>query len=119
MCAIDRTPFQSSNPTPKPAPAKPPVSEEVQPAPIQPIESIDQPEEFRCLWRMDPFAADIILKKFEQAGIQFEVVQLEMLEPRRIENIVSGYPPMKQIDVYVHMDDKEKAMEIITADWKV
>lgn len=114
MCAIDHTSLESSKPAPAPVKPKQKVLKEVQPAPIPEAENIPKPEDFRCLWRIDAFDADRLLKQFADAGIRFRIEQI-VSQP----SIIDQRPPILKVDVHVHWDDEEKAMKIIGADWKV
>lgn len=65
------------------------------------------------------FDAARLLEKFVEAGIEFQIEQFDIPEPARSEYMAAGCSLRKQIDVYVHLDEKEEAMEILAADWKV
>jgi hypothetical protein len=122
MCAIDQTPLESNNPAPAPPPAEPQSSDEVQPVPspqdetpAPEAEDPDMPEGFRSFGKRDPLEAASLLKQFEDAGIRFQINRVE----ERVFSSRGGYRSIGMIKIYVHLDDEEKAHQIISADWKV
>jgi hypothetical protein len=115
MCAIDHTLLEPSNQAPVATPPLATPAEDVQ-LTNEGAENIHGPEYFRCLWRIDTSDADKLLNHFMNAGVRFRIEQVAT--PQRMMMSL-GYPPMPKVNVYVHLDDKEKAMKILAAEWKV
>lgn len=121
-CPIDENPLESTDPKP-PAPA--PASEPAPVAPPQfviahsPAESA-APHGFRSFGRFDPFEAEHLLKKFTDAGVRFQIdnIQKRVFTPGGLYS-GPGYVTKNWIEIFVSLDDEKKATKILTADWKV
>lgn len=121
-CPIDETPLESTDP--KPA-APLPTSE---PAAINPPHHIirvtpsesEAPDGFRSLGRFNPLEAEQLLKKFTDAGIHFQIDNIEkrVFTPGGLYS-GAGYVTRNWIEIFVTLDDEPKATKIVTADWKV
>jgi len=116
LCAIDHTVLDSDKPILAPPTPEPRILDGDQPAPEPETKNGAQSEDFRYLWKIDPAEATELLKQFVDAGIRFKIEQT--LVSQRM-HMFMGYPPMPKMNIYVHLDDKEKAMKILPADWKV
>jgi hypothetical protein len=78
------------------------------------------PDGFCGLGQFDIFEAEKLLKKFEEAGIRF---QIDKIEGRAFSTGSmthgAGYSKTSSIEIFVHHDDEAKATKIYRADWKV
>jgi len=80
-----------------------------------------EPDGFRSYGKCGPIAADRLLKKFEAAGVRF---QIKSGHRRVIDDayMVFGaeyYVTRDFIEIFVNNDDDEKALKILNEDWKV
>jgi len=118
VCAIDQQPLESD----APAPAAPSPESE---SDVLSVDSADTqvqtgeedtgaPDGFRCLGRFEPFDAARLLKRFEADGIRFQIDKFE-------KSIVTsrGTRKMGLIEIYVHLDDDDRANKILTEGWVV
>lgn len=120
-CFIDGKPLESCDPTPVTQPPDDGDEEDVSIAAIDeyPTET-DAPDGFRSLGMFETFEADRLLKKFEAAGVRFQID----LDEKRVftgGGLVSGagYVRSNWIEIFVKDEDEQKATKIISADWKV
>ena len=65
-----------------------------------------------CL--LDAFEADRLLRQCSEGGVQFHIERVE-----RRQKAGHMYKTSSLIQIYVRSNDLEKAMGILTADWKV
>jgi hypothetical protein len=83
-------------------------------------ESVKVPDGFCHLGNFGVFEAERLLKQFEDSGIRF---QLEKVKRRIFTSggmwHGAGYSTATSFDIFVQKDDEQKAVKILTADWKV
>ena len=117
-CTTDQSPLESCDllPVPEVSESKDSEDHRIEPeAPSQEVEEVDIPEGFRPLGAVDAFEADRLLKRFSETEIRFQIERIE----RRERSGRGGYRTNSYIEIFVHADDYEKALEILRADWKV
>jgi len=116
VCALDQNPLKSSNPAPRVEGCAESQIDCAEPSelPSSQDEEKDVPEGFRYLGGFDASEAARLLRRFEDAGIRFQIDRVE----RRVPT-ARGVRNMSLIEIYVHQDDDERAGKIFTADWKV
>jgi hypothetical protein len=120
VCTIDQNPLESCEPKP---PIPPPNAEDQKDAPSTKIgeAAADKkaPDGFRSCGKFKPFEADRLLKKFQAAGVRFQID----LDEKRVftSGGISGpgYVTRDLIEIFVQKEDEQKAAEILRADWKV
>lgn len=116
MCVIDHNPLESCDPKP-PSDSVEPAAESDDPEGSSKGES---PDKYQSLGRFVPGYADHLLQKFLEAGVRFQIDRI----PRRVLTMGgfrsgAGYIARDQIEIFVHSDDDEKAVEIKkTVDWE-
>jgi hypothetical protein len=118
-CVVDQSPLESRDPVPAPAVSQPEDTRvsgvESSKAPGQEAEGAAAPDGFRSLGVFDAFEADRLLTRFLEAHIRFQIDRIE----RRERGGSTSYRAVGYIDIFIHVDDYEKASQILTADWKV
>ncbi len=111
VCAIDQEPLGSDSP---PADVIPEVSKPDAEEPVNALEGSEVPEGFRWLGSFDAFEAARILRRFEEAGIQFLIDRVDS-----VRETGRGLRKQALIEICVRLDDEGRANKIVTADWKV
>ena len=117
-CAMDQSPLDPSG---KSAQTEDPPEAGVDQSIVQPSEgeSVSEesgaPEGYRCMGSFDPFDADRLLKKFEAADIRFQIDRVE----RQVSGGRGGIRRIGLIEIYVHLEDDERAGAIFQADIKL
>ncbi|HXT13457.1 MAG TPA: hypothetical protein VN873_18030 [Candidatus Angelobacter sp.] len=76
------------------------------------------PDGFRSYGKFYPIEADRLLKKFEAAGVRF---QIELDQKRVYQTIYTffGGEYVRKIEIIVNNEDDEEALKILNADWKI
>jgi len=112
VCIIDQEPLVSG--TPKPNSDSELNNVNFSETTIQAGTETNVPDGFRCLGRFDPFDAARLLKRFENDDIRFLIDEIEGAVQSG-----SGIRKMGLIEIYIHQDEYEKSMKILTEDWKL
>lgn len=118
VCSIDESPLESTDPKAATAPTDSDPAVFNAPVPIIEDDTPSiEPDGFRSLGRFDPFEAAHFLKKFSDAGVHFQIDNIE----RRVftpggEFSGAGYVTRNWIEIFVAVVDEEKATKILSAD---
>lgn len=119
VCVIDHSPLESSDPKLPPL-GSGDMSAQSASTDSESGSDEDSSDKFQSLGKFDPYDADHLLQKFLEAGIRFQIDRIE----RRVLTMGgiasgAGYIASDLIEIFVHMEDDQKAREILTADWKL
>lgn len=119
VCVIDNNPLESTDPKPLIPDCASESVNATAPRSTEDDADTNKPDGFESLGRFDPFEAARLLKKFTEAGVRFEIDNIE----KRVftsggEFSGAGYVTRNWVEIFVATDDEEKATKILTADWK-
>ena len=114
ICATDRNTLQPCDPETSAAGSKPQDFKNTMVHVAEAADLCSGDDPFFPLVRFDATEAARLLQRFEQGGVRFQIERVD----RRVRSLESSRT-VGMIQIYVHRDDKQRAMEIFSADWKV